>query len=284
LEHEESIKDQIPILLNMKQYRIALNIAVSNGEIDIVYGILSHMRTKCTDPREIVHYCGKVEGCIPYLISYARERVIANDSNELIDAIRNYLAGANDPAIKKSLLAEGAKEVDEYMSLAHALSYEEATHIKEVLSALINETPKSSYTRIKPAANFYLGFVSYILGDIKNKDVKTNKDIMSIEGPYEFIMRLAEMSSEKEIMSIIDGMAKKLKIEKRYIQMLKLRGFAKSGNWNAFQDLIKKEKPKIPPDFYAGLCIEFKNNELAATYIMMLKGVEEKIDMLIDIE
>eukprot|EP00826_Nyctotherus_ovalis_P056306 TRINITY_DN7577_c0_g1_i1.p1 TRINITY_DN7577_c0_g1~~TRINITY_DN7577_c0_g1_i1.p1 ORF type:complete len:269 (+),score=81.52 TRINITY_DN7577_c0_g1_i1:691-1497(+) len=268
----------------MKQYQVAVNTAVASGEIDVVYGILSHMRTKGVPLNEIITYCGRVDGCIPYLLSYARERATVNNSNELLAEIYGYIGKPDDSAVAKRLVMEGAREQEEYETFAKCIRQTRAYDIEKSLETLLSKMPKAACTRVKPIAEHYYNFLSYVLTDMKKKEVKISEEVASAQGPFEFLLLLAKEGDKKEIVSAIDGLAKKLKIEMRYVQMLKLRAFAMTENWGSFQELIKKEKPKVLPKFFAGLCIEFKNKELATGYINMLPIAEEKVDLFLELE
>ena len=280
LKDEESIKDQVPILLSMNQFQVALSIGVSNCELDMVYGILSNMRTHGMNAAAMVEECLGVEGSIQYLLSYAHEHSNLNPGDDLMSEIYDYMVDRKDSQGAKKLIMSGTKELEEHDTLANILNLKDNDEALKVMSQFLTKTPKNEFTRIKPATESYYNFLTYKIKDMKDKGLELDPISESIEGSFEFILHYAE----KHGISSIDGLVKKLKIENKYVHMLKLRVLAKVNDWEEFQKLIKKEKPKLLPQYYADLCIEFGNKELAIHYIFLVPNLDEKIDIFMEIE
>jgi len=289
LKNEDSIKDQVPILLTMKQYGYALNIAVGKCEADIVYGIFSEMRINGVPIPEILKNCSYVEGATSYFLSYAWQRRRANPADPTLEGIYDFARklDPHNPAaveIARKLQAAGVPDMDEYDTLADILHTPAMKDTEKKLVSLLQKTPKTAYQRIKPFADGHLNFIEFKAGHIsstKKKGGQVAEQFIKSEGVFEAMMNL---SNQKDSGVVVEAMIKKLKIDIRYSQMVRLRLAAKTKDWGAFLEIIKKEKPKFAPQYYARTCIEFGNIELATSFIKQVPIIEEKIDMLLDIE
>ncbi len=289
LKNEDSIKDQVPILLTMREYSAALSIAVSNCEADIVYGIISEMRNAGMPVAEVLNYCTRVEGATSYLLSYAHERRLANPSDDTLNAIYDFVhkMDPHNPVaaeMGKKLQQAGVLDLEEYDVLADALHMTNVKEALKKLNYLVTKTPKNAFLRVKPFAESHLGFLEFKAGHaatMKKKGTDVGDPFLKTEGIFEAIMNLTE---KKDFAPAAEAMAKKLRVDTKYNQMIKLRAAAKTKEWGMFLDIIKKEKPKLTPQYFARTCIEFGNNELATTFIKQVPVLEEKITMLLDIE
>jgi len=284
LKNEDAIRDQIPVLLKMHQYDIALNIAISNTEADIVYGIISNMRKSGFFVQKMLSYCTQVEGFLPYFLSYARQRRVIDRADNLLSSIYEYLASTDEQVIAKRLVAEGVPEAEEYDTLADALYNTKAKQLIVSLNQIVTLNDKNSFTRIRPYVEGYLNILSFkaeYIENMKKKNKEVDKGFINTESAFQIIMQLAE---KKDLNINIDKIIKRLKIEAKFASVLKLRTAAKSDNWKHFHEIILKEKPKLTPEHYAGICIEFNNKTLAAYFIKQVLRPETKIDLYVQIE
>ena len=281
LKNEDSIKDQIPILLTMEQYAPALSIALANCEADIVYGIISEMKNAGVPIIKIVEHCSQVEGCISYLLSYAHERIRINPDDKMLRDIYNH--STSDSEIGKKLYYAGILDVNEYQMFANAIHNETYHDTKDKLQQIVL-AGKNNYMKIKPYADNYLNFLEF---KAANLSLMRTKGAMSVEGfalAEPLFKSILELGAKREHSAVIEAMAKKLKIEPKYVMMLRLRALAKVNDWVSFNDIAKKEKPRLPAQYYARTCIEFGNKELAVSFIAAVPIIEEKIDLFMDIE
>ena len=145
------------------------------------------------------------------------------------------------------------------------------------------KTAKNSFTRIKPSLDMYRDFIAQkgkMATEQKGK-IDLAKFYLNTEGVLSTIMKLNE---NKELAGNGEILAKKQNVDKKHLTLVKLRAAAKIGDWGAFVDIIKKDKPKIPAQYFAQTCIEFNNKDLAINYIKQIPILEDKVSMLFDIE
>jgi hypothetical protein len=283
LKNEDSIKDQIPILLAMGEYIPALTIAITNCEADIVYGIISEMDKAHYSPEKIINTCAQVEGCSRYLLSYLHQRLVVNPLDSMSRAIYTNMRNVTNPEVMKKLQAAGAVDMDEYNALAEALHASTLKDAKSKISSVLS-LPKNVYVRIKPFLESYYSFLDFKATNIdllKKKGISPAEGFIRAEGLFESLLHLY---GKKDFMSIADAMVKRQKVEPKFALMIKLRALAKAREWMTFNDVAKKEKPRLQPQYYAKTCIEFGNTEIAAVYIRDVPDIEQKIEMYMDIE
>jgi len=282
LKNEDSIKDQIPILLAMNEYVPALTIAITNCEADIVYGIISEMdKARCT-PDKIINTCAEVDGCLKYLLSYVHQRLVINPSDGMSKAIYANIRSLQSSETLKKLQAAGAVDMDEYNALAEALHASTLKETKIKISSLLS-LPKNMYLKIKPFLENYYSFLDFKATNIdllKKKGISPGEGFINSEGLFESLLYLY---GKRDFISIADAMVKRQKVEPKFALMVKLRALAKAKEWVTFNDVAKKEKPKLLPQFYAKTCIEFGNFEMADPYIRDVPDIEQKIEMYMDI-
>eukprot|EP00826_Nyctotherus_ovalis_P026367 TRINITY_DN20601_c0_g2_i1.p1 TRINITY_DN20601_c0_g2~~TRINITY_DN20601_c0_g2_i1.p1 ORF type:complete len:364 (-),score=80.03 TRINITY_DN20601_c0_g2_i1:163-1254(-) len=278
LKSEDSIKDQIPILVNIEEYKTALNVAISNCEADSVYGIISSMRNAGIKMTEIANLCGKIKGFGIQLMSYIYERQRVNPSDE---ELRTFLYNIKDPEILKELEKAGVADMEECKTLGeiiHTEHYRDLRHRIDVVCGF-----KNSHTKIKQPLENYYNFLDFKIRNLSlliKKGINPGQKFVVAESLFETI---EYMASKKDLEKLIEPLVKGLKVEPKFVLMIRLRAMARAGDWAKFNDVAKKEKPKLPL-YYAQMCVKFGNSELAMTYIRVLNNPEEKIDLLLDIE
>ncbi len=287
LKNEDSIKDQVPILLTMKQYEAALSIAVVNCEADIVYGIISEMKAAGNSMVEILTACLKVEGATSYLVSYAQQRRMVNPQDETLPAIYDFVRKSDQrnpqaAEMVRRLQHVGIPDIEEYDQMADTLHVSTVKEAQSRLAAIMR-TPKHLYPRIKAFAEQQLIFLdakAAHVGMMKKKGVNPGDAFIRSAGPFQALMAL----HEKKEAATADTMVKKLKIDPRQYQLVRFRAAAKSAEWTVFNDIFKREKSKIPPIYLAKTCLEFDNKEVARDYIKLIPNIDERVSMLLEIE
>lgn len=277
LENTESIKDQVPILLTMKEYDTALRKAVSANEMDIVYGVFSVMMKSESTPDQLVKVALNAENGLTYLISYAQQRKLFNSEDQLLKNVYDLLE--RDPRTQPLGIIE-MKSVDMISSAIHQ------SHIKDLkiqAAQFSNYGGKAMLQHQKILMDQYMGFILHkanMLKGHKKHDEFGNEFFLSDA----LFPALSGLYAKAGAMAAGDAMAKKLNVDKRYLFLIKLRALAKVGDWNSFMELIKKEKQKIKPEVFAEICLEFGKKELAVTYIRQMSNVEEKVQKLEECE
>eukprot|EP00831_Metopus_contortus_P066110 TRINITY_DN58997_c0_g1_i1.p2 TRINITY_DN58997_c0_g1~~TRINITY_DN58997_c0_g1_i1.p2 ORF type:complete len:144 (-),score=40.36 TRINITY_DN58997_c0_g1_i1:186-617(-) len=81
-----------------------------------------------------------------------------------------------------------------------------------------------------------------------------------------------------------DVMTNKISIPRKHMQIIRLKSYGDGQNWEGFQKYIAKEKPKLPPDLFAEICIVNKNHDLANEYIQKISRFDHKVDMYLENE
>lgn len=289
LKNEDSIKDQVPILLQMKEYEAALQIAVSNYETDIVYGIISQMRKAEIGMGDIVKYCAEVEGALFFLMSYLQLKKQSNpDKDETLNALFEYYhkidtRNAEQAEMQKRLNIHDLSSIEEYHTLADLLHLQTMKEQEKRFDLLKNKTPKTSYTRIKPHLELYKDLIvmkGKMAAEHKGK-VDSVKYFTNSNG---VLMTVLKYTENKDLNNIAEAVAKKQNVDKRQLLMLKLRAAAKNNDWGGYMDMTRKEKIKFPIQYYAETCVEFGNKELAIQYIKQHPSIDDRVNMLLEIE
>lgn len=273
----------------MKQYIPALNIATTNCEADIVYGIISEMRKAEIPMIDIISACAAVEGAISFLVSYAQQRKMINPSDDTLSNIFEIARRLDpkNPAHQepfKKLSAYGIGEVEEIDQLIDNLHVVHIKDLEKRVSLLLTKTAKTSFPRIKPfigADMDYQLIKSHEYLGMKKKGTDLGDKFLRSDSIFNTIM----LVNEKAVLSPIgEGIAKKLNLDRKQYTLVRLRAAAKCNDWGQYMEIIKKEKPKINPQFFAQTCMEFGNKELAVIFIKQITSPEDKVSMLLDIE
>jgi len=97
LENEKSLKERMPMLIQLKQYEKALDLVIKNLETDYIYGIFSEMKREKLSDDEIIKSSLKIEGCFNFLLSYAQYLQRIDPEDTLITSIIGK-ARSQDPA------------------------------------------------------------------------------------------------------------------------------------------------------------------------------------------
>jgi hypothetical protein len=279
LQNEDSIKDQIPILVNMQEYESALHAAISNCEADSVYGIVSAIRKEGIKMTKIAGLCTKVKGFSIQLLSYIHQRQLVNPLDK---ELKTFLHEIKDPEVLKELQNAGAGDIEECKTLGEILHAEKYSEIRYKMSVV--KGYKNTHMRIKQHIENYYNFLEIKATNISffnRKGINLGQDFIRAESLFS---TFAHIVNRKDLDKLLEVMIKGLKVEPKFALMIKLRAIAKARDWARFIEVAKKEKPKLSPQCYARMCIEFGNRELAITYIKMMNNVEDRINMLIDIE
>jgi hypothetical protein len=293
LQNEDSIKDQVPILLTMGQYEAALKIAVNHCEADIAYGIISEMRKPSPPEKpakpEVVRTCLAVEGAMPYLISYAQQRKLVdpNDStfSEILDHARRLdpRNPQNADSCKK-MQTLGVMEIDEYDFVADVLHLRKLKEQYQRFNTIASKLPKGHYQRTRPILTLYIELIGQkntLFNQAKKKTMDLGQSFYRSEGLFQTLIHLYEKQPTWEYAETI---VKPQQVDKRHQALMRLRAAARIGDWGLFMELIKKEKLKFPPQYYAQTCLEFNNKELAIGYIRQIPKVDERVTLLMDLE
>ena len=279
LQNEDSVKDQIPILVNMKEYKSALHVAISNCEADAVYGIISAMRKEGKRMTEIAGLCTEVKGFALQLLSYIYQRQLVNPSDK---ELKSFLHEIRNPEVLRELQSAGIGDAEECKTLREILHSEKYSEIRHKM--IMVKGYKNTHMRIKQYIENYYNFLEIKATNIQffnKKGVNLGQDFTRAESLFSTITHII---SRKELDRLLEALITQLKVEPKFVLMIKLRAIAKAKDWAKFSDIAKKEKPKLPPQCYARMCMEFGNKELAVAYIKMINSFEDKINMLIELE
>eukprot|EP01022_Parablepharisma_sp_SALTPOND_P032759 TRINITY_DN862_c0_g2_i1.p2 TRINITY_DN862_c0_g2~~TRINITY_DN862_c0_g2_i1.p2 ORF type:complete len:934 (-),score=128.30 TRINITY_DN862_c0_g2_i1:21414-24215(-) len=280
----DPIKDQIPILISMRRFDDALSIAVKNCEFDAVNAIVTEMRKMGLSLSNIFKEFSKVQGVeenpLKFFVSYTVQQELFNTEDKTMRAIQ-------DIAVNLEKKEKGMKELLEDINIENMLEY---NTIKTGISRKTYKERETDLIQIvskkESKGKISTPMLKSLLALIKVKGEyaamkKASIDFMESETVFKSLYAFFEHTKNS---SELDLLCKKLEIDKKYSQIIKLRTLAKRSEWGAFMEMAKKEKPKLPPAFLANLCLEFNNPEVALTYMRLIGNNVEKVDMMLGID
>ena len=226
---------------------------------------------------------------MPYLISYARQRKLANPNDrmflEIVEHLRRIDPRAPQNAdLSRKMQTWGVWDLEEYDFPAEVMHAPSIKEQEKRLMTILEKLPKTHYPRTRPYVLSYMEFISSkraSMAALRKKGADLGQPFVRSEGVLQALTILYEKQPYWEN---AEAMVKKLQIDKRQQALVRLRAAARVGEWGLFMDVIKKDKLKFPALYYAQTCLEYNNKELAITYIRQMPKVDERVRLFMDLE
>ncbi|XP_072019724.1 vacuolar protein sorting-associated protein 16 homolog [Amphiura filiformis] len=252
LEYEPRAAEQVPLLMTMRDLRLALTKAIESGDTDLVHMVLQRMREN-------------------------------QPSGEFLMTIRNYpqaqslfmqFCRENNP----SLLADIHYQNDDFLEMGHCRvreSYLEISHQKR-LDALLSA--QENYTK---ARNDFASKATdeqvKLLGYQRRLEEQYQQHYSDLS-LHDTMKRLIS----KDLGKLAEQLKKEFKVPDKRFWWLKVEALAEAGDWPELEKFAKNKKSPIGYEPFVETCMKHGNTFEAKKYIGRVSP-EHKVKMLIRI-
>ncbi len=275
-----------------RSLEFSLKNAINATEVDEVYNVFSEMRRSGFTLPKMLKTCLRTDLALFYLLSYALQQRQINPNDEIFPFMQTYLAKAE---ARKDMATVGRfqglmlRELGEYTLVSSVLREGSIRAQDRKVKEFLKIPPKGVYPFSKQCLEHYLHYMEFqsmfACSLLKSKDVKVRTDWAKTMTRLDSVLKVAHYANQiPSLEPQVDKMSKKLDIPKRHMAIIRLKAYGQAGDWKGFEKYMAKEKPKLPPQLIAEICILYKNKEVAIEYIKKIPDMALQMDMFLENE
>eukprot|EP01022_Parablepharisma_sp_SALTPOND_P002057 TRINITY_DN1084_c0_g1_i1.p2 TRINITY_DN1084_c0_g1~~TRINITY_DN1084_c0_g1_i1.p2 ORF type:complete len:560 (-),score=91.17 TRINITY_DN1084_c0_g1_i1:3931-5610(-) len=268
-------------------YDTILKNAISANEVDQIYSTLTQMRKDGLTPHKILKICFPLDHALFFLLSYAFQQKQINPEDELLTFLGNFYEKAEarkDPVITSKFQSLVMKEIIGYEHVKDILKERSIRAQDKRVKEFIKQTPKDFFTFSKKSLDQYLGYMEYqsrFAYQLARNRLEWAKVLLGLDS----VLKVAHYANQiPSLQPDVDKMSKKIEVPKKHMAIIRLKAFGQAQDWKGFVNYINKEKPKLPSDLFAEICIIYKNKELAVQFIRKIPDYEVQMNMFLENE
>ncbi|ETL42068.1 hypothetical protein L916_07062 [Phytophthora nicotianae] len=264
LDLEENASDQVPLLLSMGEFELALRKSLESNNTDLIYMTLFHLERTLPSMDEF-----------RYVLN--REPMYAEAVNLMLLYYR-ATKSSGSPALWTDV---ASAENDLLLSF-------KSTDVEEKLTALKDATTK--YTNAKLPSHAKLTEEQMELlqeqGKLEEKpeNVKRRKLVgLSISNTMKLLLR--DSKYEPKLLPLVAAFAKKFKVPDKRFYRVKIKALAETRQWDALHKFsMEKKTPPCGFKAFAIACLEEGEKQQAENYTARITSVDEKFETLIHLD
>lgn len=264
LDLEENATDQVPLLLSMGEFELALRKSLESNNTDLIYMTLFHLERTLPSMEEFQYVLNRdpmySEAVNLMLLYYkatksSRQPVLWNDQtsaeNDLLLSFKSTDVEEKTNALKEAV----TKFTNAKMPVSAKLTEEQIDLVQE--QNKLNEKPENIKKR---------QFVGMSVSDT----IKT----MLMDSKY-----------EPKLLPLAATFSKKFKVPDKRFYRVKIKALAETRQWDALQK-FSHEKKNPPCGFkaFAIACLEQGEKQQAEAYTARITSVDEKFETLVHLE
>ncbi|CAI5715278.1 unnamed protein product [Peronospora destructor] len=264
LDLEENASDQVPLLLSMGEFELALRKSLESNNTDLVYMTLFHLERTLPSMDEF-----------RYVLN--REPMYAEAVNLMLLYYR-ATKSSGSPALWTDV---ASAENDLLLSF-------KTSDVDEKVAALKDAATK--YTNAKLPAHTKLTEEQIELlqeqGKLEEKpeNVKRRKLVgQSISNTMKMLLR--DSKYEPKLLPLVAAFAKKFKVPDKRFYRVKIKALAETQQWDALHKFsMEKKNPPCGFKAFAIACLEEGEKQQAENYTARITSVDEKFETLIHLD
>ena len=259
VNNEHSVVKKIPYLLSLNQFEVALEISISNGDMNIVNKVISKILEKLRDNNAAFReFLEKMRFAHRKFITYAKQE----GDIELMKQLRS--------------------------------SMEEVYNFSEVKMFLKRESEisrRNTEERDKALNDIEENFKKVYKDSFKSGIVKTQRKLISKQDDLnktQKTQKYAGMTTRDSIIQLLQSskqeeakkVAKSVKMSEIWYLGIEAKVFADMGNFEQIEKFLEVKKSKLPYEYIAKLCLEKKKYTLAGEFINRITDEDLKGELL----
>eukprot|EP01100_Stratorugosa_tubuloviscum_P012840 TRINITY_DN6209_c0_g1_i1.p1 TRINITY_DN6209_c0_g1~~TRINITY_DN6209_c0_g1_i1.p1 ORF type:complete len:816 (+),score=338.53 TRINITY_DN6209_c0_g1_i1:40-2487(+) len=251
LEKEPKASDQVPLLLDMNKYSLALDKAIESGDTDQVYLVILFVKSRAS-PGDFLKLIEQKSVALDLFISYCKQQNI----KQLIDFLMTVKKYYN----LSQLLATQAFQSEGIET--NATKFEDALKVFSSIRDTFSVKVLQEQIRL--------------FGSQKLYESKYNEKFIGLSVVHT-IAKLIRLDLYQEA----EEMRKSFSIQDQRWWWLKIRALAEKGDWSELRKFANSKKSPIGYLPFAITCIEFDAKDEAHEYLKLINDPIDKIELLI---
>ncbi|CEG41423.1 vacuolar protein sorting-associated [Plasmopara halstedii] len=264
LDLEENASDQVPLLLSMGEFELALRKSLESSNTDLVYMTLFHLERTLPSMDEFRYVLNReamYAEAVNLMLLYYRETKSSN-----IPALWTDVASAKNDL----LLSFKSSDVEE-----------KVTVLKD---AMIKYTNAKLPSHAKLTEEQIELLQEQVKLEEKPENVKRRKLVgTSISDTMK--MLLCDSKYEPKLLPIVAAFAKKFKVPDKRFYRVKIKALAETRQWDALHKFsMEKKNPPCGFKAFAVACLEQGEKQQAESYTTRITSVDEKFETLIRLD
>ncbi|KAF1779361.1 WD40-repeat-containing domain [Phytophthora cactorum] len=264
LDLEENASDQVPLLLSMGEFELALRKSLESNNTDLIYMTLFHLERTLPSMDEF-----------RYVLN--REPMYAEAVNLMLLYYR-ATKSSGSPALWTDV---ASAENDLLLSF-------KSTDVEEKTTALKDATTKYTNAKLPSHAKLTEEQVELLQeqGKLEEKpeNVKRRKLVgQSISNTMKLLLR--DSKYEPKLLPVVAAFAKKFKVPDKRFYRVKIKALAETRQWDALHKFsMEKKTPPCGFKAFAIACLEEGEKQQAENYTARITSVDEKFETLIHLD
>ncbi|RLN48595.1 hypothetical protein BBJ29_008542 [Phytophthora kernoviae] len=264
LDLEENASDQVPLLLSMGEFELALRKSLESNNTDLIYMTLFHL-----------------ERTLPSMDEF---RYVLNRDPMYAEAVNLMLLYYH--ATKSSNMAVLWTDVTSAENDL-LLSFK-TSDVEEKLTALKDATTKYTNAKLPSHAKLTEEQIELLQeqGKLEEKpeNVKRRKLVgLSISETMKLLLR--DSKYEPKLLPLVAAFAKKFKVPDKRFYRVKIKALAQTRQWDALHKFsMEKKNPPCGFKAFAVACLEEGEKQQAENYTARITSVDEKFETLIHLD
>ncbi|KAF4315758.1 hypothetical protein BBO99_00008961 [Phytophthora kernoviae] len=264
LDLEENASDQVPLLLSMGEFELALRKSLESNNTDLIYMTLFHL-----------------ERTLPSMDEF---RYVLNRDPMYAEAVNLMLLYYR--ATKSSntaVLWTDVTSAENDLLLSFKTS-----DVEEKLTALKDATTKYTNAKLPSHAKLTEEQIELLQeqGKLEEKpeNVKRRKLVgLSISETMKLLLR--DSKYEPKLLPLVAAFAKKFKVPDKRFYRVKIKALAQTRQWDALHKFsMEKKNPPCGFKAFAVACLEEGEKQQAENYTARITSVDEKFETLIHLD
>ena len=268
LELEEIPSDQIPLLLSMGEFELALRKALQAAETNLIYMCLLYMQSMLSSSKEllyILHRDPSYQEAIALMISYLRQ------TKASFSSIQPFLMDVNEHAT----IALGDQAIRQVYLTSHV---NERVRFYEQAKEFYQEAKATMHVKMTEEQLELVHFQQQI-----EEEYQLSCRNLSLMETISFLCRSSKRHAA--LLTRVQELSKLFKLSEKRLYHCKIQAFAQSSQWKALQQLSNEKR--IPPcgfKVFALTCFDHQQRQLAEEYAARITANEEKFDTFLYME
>ncbi|KAI9909673.1 hypothetical protein PsorP6_014667 [Peronosclerospora sorghi] len=264
LDLEENASDQVPLLLSMGEFELALRKSLESNNTDLIYMTLFHLERTLPSMEEF-----------RYVLH--REPMYAEAVNLMLLYYR-AAKSSSSPALWTDVTSA---ENDVLLSL-------KTSDVEEKVSALKDAMGKYTNAKLPGHAKLTEEQMELVQEQVKLEEkpenVKRRKLVgLSISETMKLLVR--DSKYEPKLLPLVAAFAKKFKVPDKRFYRVKIKALAETQQWDALHKFsMEKKTPPCGFKAFAIACLEAGEKQQAESYTTRITAVDEKFETLIHLD
>mmetsp|Transcript_22396 Transcript_22396/g.22179 ORF Transcript_22396/g.22179 Transcript_22396/m.22179 type:complete len:564 (+) Transcript_22396:959-2650(+) len=259
VNYEKSVIKKIPYLLELNQFEVALEISISNGDMDIVNKVISKILEKHGNDDEFMRdFLERMKISHRKFISYAKQE----ENIELMRKLRGLMEDIYNYSEVKMLI----KRENSINKFKEEERDAELNGVEDTFKKIYKDQFKSGIVKNQRKLIAKQGEINDKL-KTRNFTGRTAKDS---------IVLLLKSSKQSEAKAL----AKSIKMNEICYLGIEAKVFADMNLFEQIEKYLEVRKPKLPFEYLAQICLEKKKMSLAKEFVDRIQDEDIKESLM----